>query len=82
MGVEVGLRDVAPETEGMTAYSRDRVALAPVCLNCRDTRGLVSLMKGPLPDPTGREAGLIFVCDTCQHTMKDRRSSARREEPK
>jgi hypothetical protein len=39
-------------------------------------------MKGPVPDPKGKSAGLVFVCKRCGATMKDRRSSDRKKAEK
>jgi len=66
----------------MVESPRSRVSGAPMCQNCKDSRGMAVMMRGPRPDPTGRTGELYFVCERCNHTMKDRRSEQRREGPR
>jgi hypothetical protein len=53
-----------------------------MCQNCKDSRGMAVMMKGPRPDPSGHKGELYFVCERCNHMMKDRRSGQRRETPR
>jgi hypothetical protein len=43
-------------------HERSRTRSAPVCPNRRDP-GADVVMKGPLPDPTGRSDDRFFVCE-------------------
>lgn len=51
--------------------------VTPACPNCAQARGLISPMKGPMPAPHGESIGFFFVCERCNHTMKDRRRKPR-----
>ena len=57
--------------------SRFSTAGGPLCPNCTLTKSRRSIMQGPVPDPSGESAELVFVCERCKWTMKDRRSPNR-----
>ena len=38
----------------------------PLCPNCTQSGIRKILMKGSVPDPTGKSSGLFFVCERCR----------------
>ena len=54
----------------------------PICPNCTLNRSRKSVMRGPVPDPSGKTKELVFVCDRCKWTMPDRRQVQREESGK
>src|SRR6266536_6257171 len=54
----------------------------PLCPNCTQSRSREVRMKGPMRDPTGKSTDLVFVCERCAATMRDRRSRDREKPEK
>lgn len=51
----------------------------PLCPNCTQSPSREIRMKGPMPDPKGKSKDLVFVCERCGTTMRDRRSQEREQ---
>jgi len=47
-----------------------------MCPNCRSL-GREIEMSGPVRHPSGANDSLFFVCERCNHTMKERRTKPR-----
>jgi len=49
----------------------------PRCPSCRTAYGVDAPMRGPIAAPPNAEPGRYFICDRCNHTLRDRRRKSR-----